>query len=1134
VTPELWQKVCAALDQANGLDPEQRAQFLQQLRRQDATAAAEVESLLGHAPLPSEPSTLPGSPSPPLDQLAATRHDLGPALEDWPTRIGPYDVEGQLGRGGMGVVLRVRDPKFDRPLAVKLLAAKLTNDIDCLRLFRAEAELMGQLQHPGVPPVYDLGELPDGRPFFAMKLVKGQTLLDMLWLARQTVRRAGEQQSRGAGEQGSGSDGKGAREKKIAPSASTENAEPRPREEVPTVAGDSANLSPAINRQSTTTNHQPPPELPRFLHLFEQVCQTIAYAHSHGVIHRDLKPANIMVGAFGEVQVMDWGLARVFRNRDQQSEAGNLAADDPSSFIRHPASAGPVEPGVWGTLAYMAPEQARGEVASLDQRCDVFALGAILCEILTGQPAFFGNSVESLLMRAGQGDLRDAFSRLKACGADASLLDLTRRCLAPDRDRRPADAAAVADAVGNYLAELQQRLKKAEIDEAAARASADAERRRRQAEQARADAERRRRWASLALGAVVTVAVACAGLAFALFQAERERIGNDARRQRVEKETDVILAEEARRAGDLHAQLADYHKVQELISDPESWKRQLDKRADLLAQAEKALANGQGLLGPEWNERLAERRASLAADEKDFVLARELDEIHLESFTFVEDKLNPASAAPRYARFFSERLNLDLNTDTAVQIAEAIRKSRLRQVLVAALDHWADVSRGPKSAGKDSLAKLLETARLADPDRWRDKFRKPGVWYDRLLLERLAAEMKPGEQAPLIQIALANGLHVNGGDGLAVLYAALLHYPQNSWLNLAVAQQSRYASEKAGYYQAALAVRLHSSAAWDMLGATLNRQHKPAEALLAWQKAIVLNPGDWNAHRLIGKVYLAKGRFAEAKEQARKALDLLDAKHPFYRDLEEQWQECDRCAAVQHKEKLQPVLAMLPKEPINDTLASNDDLDFYARPQQSYRKAYAIKLRGGKSYQIDLECNAFDPLLRLESETWQPLMSNDDVTPGVDLNSRLVFTPENDGTYRIIVNSLQAKKTGSYALQMREVVPVGPIKKFDDELSGSDPKHDGKFIKKFEVLLTAGTPYVFELTSQKFDTYLRLLRPDGKIIAVNDDIVPDNFQMSRIDFTPAATGVYALEVTSYNYGETGAFTLTVQGYRAAD
>src|SRR5262249_45119310 len=164
-----------------------------------------------------------------------------------------------------------------------------------------------------------------------------------------------------------------------------------------------------------------------------------------------------------------------------------------------------------------------------------------------------------------------------------------------------------------------------------------------------------------------------------------------------------------------------------------------------------------------------------------------------------------------------------------------------------------------------------------------------------------------------------------------------------------------------------------------------------------------------------------KGRFAEAKEQARKALDLLDPKHPFYSDLEEQWQECDRCAAVQHKEMLQPVLASLPKEPINDTLGSDDDLDFYARPQQSYRKAYAIKLRGGKSYQIDLECNAFDPLLRLESEAWQPLMSNDDVTPGVNLNSRLVFTPEKDGTYRIIVNSLQAKKTGSYALQIREV-----------------------------------------------------------------------------------------------------------------
>ncbi len=199
MTPERWQKVRKALDDAAGLTPVQRSDLLRRLRQEDADAAAEVESLLGQAEAPAVLATWQ-VPSPAQDPMAATTpSDDGRAVE-LPDRVGPYVVEGLLGRGGMGVVLRVRDPKFDRPLAAKVLAASLVRDVDCLRLFRAEAWLMGQLQHPGVPPVYDLGEAEDGRPYFAMKLIKGQTLADLLWLAREG---AGEQESRGAGERGS-------------------------------------------------------------------------------------------------------------------------------------------------------------------------------------------------------------------------------------------------------------------------------------------------------------------------------------------------------------------------------------------------------------------------------------------------------------------------------------------------------------------------------------------------------------------------------------------------------------------------------------------------------------------------------------------------------------------------------------------------------------------------------------------------------------------------------------------------------------------------------------------------------------------------------------------------------------------
>src|SRR5215471_4975278 len=140
----------------------------------------------------------------------------------------------------MGTVLLSRDPELGRDLALKVMRADYTGRPAVMQRFREEAQVGGQLQHPGVVPVYELGCADDGRPYFTMKLVKGVTLAQLL----------------------------------------------------------KERSSPAQDR-------------PRFLKVFEQVCQTVAYAHAKGVIHRDLKPANVMVGAFGEVQVMDWGLAKV-------------------------------------------------------------------------------------------------------------------------------------------------------------------------------------------------------------------------------------------------------------------------------------------------------------------------------------------------------------------------------------------------------------------------------------------------------------------------------------------------------------------------------------------------------------------------------------------------------------------------------------------------------------------------------------------------------------------------------------------------------------------------------------------------------------------------------------------------------
>src|SRR5262249_35161332 len=171
--------------------------------------------------------------------------------------------------------------------------------------------------------------------------------------------------------------------------------------------------------------------------IFGQVCQTVAYAHSQGVIHRDLKPHNVMVGAFGEVQVMDWGLAKVLAS-DNVADADTVPGEEAASLTQVGQAL--------GTPGYMPPEQARGEQETLDERADVFGLGAILCAVLTGRPPFEGRSVAAVLERAGRGDLAEAWQRLEDCGAYAELVRLARSCLAPAAGDRPRDAEAVAAA----------------------------------------------------------------------------------------------------------------------------------------------------------------------------------------------------------------------------------------------------------------------------------------------------------------------------------------------------------------------------------------------------------------------------------------------------------------------------------------------------------------------------------------------------------------------------------------------------------------------------------------------------------------------------------------------------------------
>jgi PAS domain S-box-containing protein len=285
-----------------------------------------------------------GTPAAPREQ--DTQHTIlyeseeaqpGPAPAAGQPAVGKrYLLKALHGIGGIGRVWRAWDNHMQREVAVKELLPEFAHNANVASRFLREARLTGQLEHPGIVPVHELSRRADTQgAFYTMRLVRGRTLTE----AVQAFHR-----NRAAGK-----------------------AEPL--------------------------------DLIALLTAFVAVCNTIAYAHSRGVLHRDLKGDNIILGDFGEVIVLDWGLAKRVGRPDEEPGGGPLAADLEKAHAERT-----VQGQVIGTPAFMAPEQAAGRLDLVGTPTDIYGLGAILYVILTGRPPFAGPSTIEVLKQVQRGE----------------------------------------------------------------------------------------------------------------------------------------------------------------------------------------------------------------------------------------------------------------------------------------------------------------------------------------------------------------------------------------------------------------------------------------------------------------------------------------------------------------------------------------------------------------------------------------------------------------------------------------------------------------------------------------------------------------------------------------------------------
>jgi tetratricopeptide (TPR) repeat protein len=756
------------------------------------------EALPGPPAGVGQADALPGAP--PTPKWAAS-----PTAENWP-QPASYEVLGELGRGGMGIVYKARHRALNRLVALKLLRDAAYASSEEVARFRREAQAVARLQHPPIVQIFEVGE-HDGRPFLALEYVEGGSLAQRL-------------------------DG-----------------------------------TPLPARQAA------------------QLAQTLAHAmdvaHQRGVVHRDLKPANVLLTGDGSPKVTDFGLAKRL-DATAQTQSG----------------------AILGTPSYMAPEQAAGKGTVVGPAADVYALGAVLYELLTGRPPFKAETpLDTLLLVQSAEPVPPSRMQPKV---PRDLETICLKCLQKEPRKRYPSAEALADDLRRFLADRPIQARRTPWTEQARRWC-------------------RRNPARAALAAAVALLV-LGTFAFVLwYQHDRaDQAAEQARREatiavkaaQTGQAVSVAWQEANTLMDQMHGRLDDPEQVNTLLDDLAQWGAALHKARSALTRAEALLAREEAAPDPAIEGQLQTLKARLDADEHDHLFVTRFEEIRLEqSWVGVAKSGYDDEAFPKLKDAFKAygmEFGATAPEDAVTWIHQ--RPEPIAKHVLAALDVYLAGARGEDAETRQWLAAVLKAA---DTDPWRSQARAATAAHDWPAVEKLVTEGKAAQQAPAFLLLLvrwfpqelepsklallqqvqrtypgdfwtnhelaytfAHSKPPRWDEALRYMTAALALRPRNPTVHVhlgAVLQGKGDLDGAAGEYRLAIRLDPKREAAHSNLGLALQAQHDLEGAIAEFRHAVTLNPQSAHAHAGLGTALWDRGDRDEALAEFRRAL-AIDSK----------------------------------------------------------------------------------------------------------------------------------------------------------------------------------------------------------------------------------------------------------------